>query len=136
MGRKAWLLIILAFVIIIGIGGKVYVDNQSEISENKEKDEEIQTAQQKIALYVVQNYQDVNKIEFRECNKIEGIGYDAWSVSVEVNESHTISFSMDDLSNVEDATVRHNPTTFKLEKKDEDLNLDLNDVDIIYWEDE
>src|SRR5690625_4258097 len=136
MKRKTWLLIIIGLVIIVGIGGKVYMDHQREISKDNEENEKIQIVQQNIALYLVQHYQDVNKIEFRELNEVEGIGYDAWSVSVDVNDDHTISFSIDDLSNVEDATVRHHPKTFDLEKKDEDLTQDLDDVQIIYWEDE
>src|SRR5690625_116910 len=135
MKRRTWLFILIGLVIIVGIGGKVYMDHQREISEDNEENEKIQIAQQNIALYLVQHYKDVNKIEFSELNEVEGIGYDAWSVSVDVNDEHTISFSMNDLSNVEDATVRHNPKTFNLEKKDEDLTQDLDDVQIIYWED-
>lgn len=136
MGRKTWLVIILVLVIIVGIVGKVYMGKQKEISESNGENEEIKSAQKEIALYVVQNYKDVNKIEFHEINEVEGIAYDAWSITVDVNEDHTISFSIDDLSKVEDATVRYNPKTFKLKKKDEDVNQNLDDVKIIYLEDE
>src|SRR5690625_1223315 len=120
MKRKTWLFIIIGLVIIVGIGGKVYMDHQRAMSEDNEENEKIQIAQQNIALYLVQHYKDVNKIEFRELNEVEGIGYDAWSVSVDVNDDQTISLSMNDLSNVEDATVRHNPTTINQEINDQD----------------
>ncbi len=135
MRRKTLLVIILGLVIIVGIGVKVYMGKQKEISESNEENVEIQIAQQEIALYIVQHYKDVHKIEFRNIHEVEGIGYDAWSVTVNVNGDHVTSFSIEDLSEVEDATVRHNPKTFKLEKKEEDLDQDLDDVEIIYWED-
>ena len=136
MNKKIWLLIVIGLLLMFGIGGKVFVDNQKEKNEVHEENEEIHIAQKEIALYLVRNYQDVKKIEFHKFNEIKGVGYTSWSISVDVNEDNTISFSMNDLSKVEDATVRHNPKTFSLNKKEEELTESLEGVQIIYWEGE
>lgn len=136
MKRKVWLLIVIGLLLIIAIGGKVFMDTQKGKNEVNEENEKMHIAQEKIALYLVQNYKDVKKIEFHNFNEIKGVGYISWSISVDVNEDHTISFSMSDLSKVEDATVRHNPKTFSLNKKEEELTESLDGVEINYWEGE
>ena len=137
--KKKWVFVVIGLLLIVGMigaGGKVYMDNQRDKNEINVENERIQIAQKKIALYLIRNYEDVEKIEFRNFNEMKGIGYTSWSVSVDVNKDNTISFSMNDLSKVEDATIRHNPKTFSLKKKDEDLTKNLDEVQIIYWEGE
>ena len=131
MNKKIWLLIVIGLLLMIVIGGKVFMDSQKG---KNEINEEMHKAQKEIALYLVRNYKDVKKIEFHKFNEIKGVGYTSWSISVDVNEDNTISFSMSDLSKVEDATVRHNPKTFSLNKKEEELTESLDGVQIIYWE--
>ncbi|MFB1052024.1 hypothetical protein [Paraliobacillus sp. JSM ZJ581] len=110
------------------------------MDHNEKKSEEnikIWTVQKDIALYIVQNYKDVKKIEFYKFNEVKGVGYTSWNVSAEVNVNNIISFSLSDLSSVKDATIRHNPKTFHLKKKDKDKDpsKNLDDVQIIYLED-
>lgn len=136
MNKKIWLFVVIGLLLLVGIGGKVFVDNQKEKNEVNEENEKIHIAQKEIALYLVRNYKDVKKIEFHKFNEIKEIGNTSWSISVDVNEDNTISFSMSDLSKVEDATVRHNPKTFSLNKKEEELTESLEGVQIIYWEGE
>jgi hypothetical protein len=136
MKRKIWLLIVISLLLMIGIGGKVFLDTQRGKNEINEENVKMHIAQEEIALYLVRNYIDVKKIEFHKFNEIKGVGYTSWSISVNVNEDNTISFSMTDLSKVEDATVRHNPNTFSLNKKEEELTESLDGVEIIYWKDE
>ena len=136
MKRKIWLLIVIGLLLMIGIGGKVFMVTQKGKNEVNEENVKMHMAQEEIALYLVRNYIDVKKIEFHKFNEIKGVGYTSWSISVDVNEDNTISFSMTDLSKVEDATVRHNPKTFSLNKKEEELTESLDGVEIIYWEGE
>ena len=136
MNNKIRLFVVIGLLIMIGIGGKVFMDTQKGKNEVNEESEKMHIAQEEIALYLVRNYKDVKKIEFHKFNEIKGVGYTSWSVSVDVNEDNTISFSLSDLSKVEDATVRHNPKTFSLNKKEEELTESLEEVQIIYWEGE
>src|SRR5699024_9181396 len=100
------------------------------------ENERIQIAQKKIALYLIRNYEDVEKIEFLRFNEMKGIGYTSWSVSVDVNKDNTISISMNDLYKVEDSNICYNSKSFSLKKNDEDLTKYLDEVQIIYWEGE
>ena len=136
MNNKIRLFVVIGLLIMIGIGGKVFMDTQKGKNEVNEESEKMHIAQEEIALYLVRNYKDVKKIEFHKFNEIKGVGYTSWSVSVDVNEDNTISFSLSDLSKVEDATVRHNPKTFSLNKKEEELTESLDGVQVIYWEGE
>ncbi|WP_210467961.1 hypothetical protein [Sporosarcina sp. 6E9] len=129
MKKIRGLFIAIGVLIVIGIGAKVVMDTQ----KGNEKNMKIHKAQEEIALYLVRNYIDVKKIEFHKINEIKGVGYTSWRISVDVNEKNTISFSMTDLSKVEDATVGHNPKTFRLNKKEEVLTADLDGVEVIYW---
>jgi|SRR5699024_6247586 len=129
--KKILIFVIIGFLLIvtaIGIGGKVYMDKKEE------KYEKTLRVQKKLSLYLVRNYEGVKKIEFREFSKVKGLGYTSWSVTVDVNDDNIISFTIEDLSKVEDATVRHNPDTFHLKKSDKDLSETLDEVEIIYWE--
>ena len=136
MNNKIWLFVVIGLLLMIGIGGKVFMDTQKGKNEVNGESEKMHIAQEEIALYLVRNYKDVKKIEFHKFNEIKGVGYTSWSIPVDVNEDNTISFSLSDLSKVEDATVRHNPKTFSLNKKEEELTESLDGVEIIYWEGE
>ncbi|QUW23083.1 hypothetical protein JSQ81_05810 [Sporosarcina sp. Marseille-Q4063] len=133
MKRKIWLLMVIGLLLMIVIGGKVFMDIQKGKNEVNEENVKMHIAQEEIALYLVRNYVDVKKIEFHKFNEIKGVGNTSWSVSVDVNEDTTISFSMTDLSKIEDATVRQNPKTFSLNNKEEELTESLDGVEIIYW---
>lgn len=65
---------------------------------------------------------------------MKGLGYTSWSVTVDENESNTISFTMEDLSKVKDASMRYNPKIFHLKERDKILSESLDDMEIIYWE--
>ncbi|GEM_PF-6619714 len=90
--------------------------------------------QNKLALFLVEKYEGVKRIRFHELKEVKGLGYTSWSVTVDVNESNMISFTMEDLSKVEDASMRYNPKTFHLKERDKELSEGLDDVEIIYWE--
>lgn len=128
MNKKRMFVIVTFLLIaaIIGVSGKVYVDKKEE------KHESTLRVQKNLARFLVRNYEGVKKIEFRKFSKTKGLGYTSWSVTVYVNDDNIISFNIEDLSKVEDATVRHNPDTFHLKKSNKDLSKSLDDVEIIY----
>src|SRR5699024_12316753 len=128
---KKWALVVIGLLLIVGMigaGGKVYMDNQRDKNEINVENEIIQIAQKKIALYLIRNYEDVEKIEFRKFNEMKGIEYTSWSVSVDVNKDNTISISMNDLSKVEDSTIMNNPKSLSINKNDQDLKKNKNEV--------
>lgn len=76
--KKKWVFVVIGLLLIVGMigaGGKVYMDNQRDKNEINVENERIQIAQKKIALYLIRNYEDVEKIEFRNFNEMKGIGY-------------------------------------------------------------
>jgi hypothetical protein len=71
MKKKVWLLIIIGLLIVIGISGKVVVDNQKERKHDKvmaEKSEEAisqyKINEEKIVMDVLATYKEVDTIEF------------------------------------------------------------------------
>ncbi len=129
--KKIWIFVLVGFLLIftaIGLGGKMYMDKKED------QDEIILEAQHNLALYLVRNYEGVQKIEFYKFKQVEGLGYSSWNVTVNINDDNIMSFSIEDLSKVEDLTIRHNPSTFQLEERSEDSSEGLDDVQIIYWE--
>src|SRR5699024_11410422 len=92
--KKKWVFVVIGLLLIVGMigaGGKVYMDNQRDKNEINVENERIQIAQKKIALYLIRNYEDVEKIEFRKFNKMKGIGYTECSISFDVTNEYTIS---------------------------------------------
>jgi preprotein translocase subunit SecF len=136
MKRKMSLFIVIGLLLVVGIGWKVFMDIQKGKNEVNGENVKMHIAQEEIALYLVRNYIDVKKIEFHKFNEVKGVGNTSWSISVDVNEDNSMSFSMTDLSKVEDATVRHNPKTFRLNKRKEESTESLDGVEIIYYEGE
>jgi preprotein translocase subunit SecF len=136
MKKIKWLFIVIGLLLVVGIGWKVFMDIQKGKNEVNGENVKMHIAQEEIALYLVRNYIDVKKIEFHKFNEVKGIGNTSWSISVDVNEDNSMSFSMTDLSKVEDATVRHNPKTFRLNKREEESTESLDGVEIIYYEGE
>ncbi|MBC1494053.1 hypothetical protein HCI94_02340 [Listeria welshimeri] len=74
-------------VIVLIIEGKMYIDNKKSNEVKKE-----------IALYIVQNYEGVKKIQFGELSENKMTG--SWTLSAKLNKNNIITFTFQDTSNI------------------------------------
>lgn len=123
--------IILAM--LVGIGYIWYDNYQKEFAEpaQKELEKEMLIVEEQLALYIVQNYEDVNKIQFRKLAQTKETGY--WHVTADINDDQPLNFSMTNLSPDSEPSVRYNPSKFKLTRK-ADGTKNLSTVEVIYSE--
>ncbi|MBS9361620.1 hypothetical protein JL739_10900 [Listeria welshimeri] len=93
-------------VIVLIIGGKMYLDNKESNEVKKE-----------VALYIVQNYEGVKKIQFGELSKNKMTG--SWTLSAKLNKNNIITFTFQDTSNIKNnmISIYYDPDSFKLRNK-------------------
>ena len=109
-------------------GEKIWM-SETEMSELHKKEE-------KIALYIINHYEDVQKIEFDEFSKKKF--WEAGSVSVIVNDTsyipHISLDSKDKNYNINDSSrTDSTELTFRLKKKEKVTNFkDTGETDVIY----
>src|SRR5699024_5887934 len=127
--NKKRMFVIVTFLLIAEI---MVVRGEVDAEKNEEEHESTLRVEENFARFLVLNYEWVNETAVRKIIKTKGLGYTSCSVTVYVNDDNIISFNIEDLSKVEDATVRHNPDTFHLKKSNKDLSESLDDVEIIY----
>ncbi|WP_185536532.1 hypothetical protein [Listeria booriae] len=130
--KYIWLISIVAVIVIILIGGKIYMNSldKKEV-EHEKKAQQIVKAEEYMALYLVRNYEDVRTIEFHPVTQTKETGF--WHGSIDVNNGSTLTFSMRHLSDFDDIGIRVNPKTFDLNKKKTNSNENLENVKIKYW---
>ncbi|WP_086312011.1 hypothetical protein A5821_003260 [Enterococcus sp. 7F3_DIV0205] len=127
MNKKVVLVLGIIITLCLVIGGKNYMDKQQE-KETQEK----QSAEQKIALYIVQNYEGVRKIEFKKLTQTNETGF--WHLSADINNINKLNFSMRNLSSANKPTIRSNPDTFHLKERSKKGDEDLMNVEVLYSE--
>lgn len=109
-------------------GEKIWMSD-TEMSELRKKEE-------KIALYIINHYEDVQKIEFDEFSK--GNLWKGDSVSLIVNDTsyipHVSLDSKDENYNINDSShTDSTELTFRLKKKEKVTNFkDMGEADVIY----
>ncbi|MBC1520736.1 hypothetical protein HB912_03620 [Listeria aquatica] len=120
--KKGWIifisLIVIIIVVIAIVGGKIYMDNKKSKEVKKE-----------VALYIVQNYEGVKKIQFGKLSENKMTG--SWTLSAKLNENNTITFTFQDTSNIKNnmISVYYDPDSFKLKNKVNE-HKDLDNIDI------
>lgn len=128
-----WAILALIFLTVCSSivnrdGEKIWM-SETEMSELHKKEE-------KIALYIINHYEDVQKIEFDEFSK--GKFWEAGSVSVIVNDTsyipHISLDSKDKNYNINDSSrTDSTELTFRLKKKEKVTNFkDTGETDVIY----
>lgn len=96
--------------------------------ESTEKRAQILNAEKEISLYLVQNYDGIEQIEFQEVKYFKETG--SWWWTAIINNENKFSFTTHGLINVnENLTISYDKLT--LEKK-ENSNANLDNVNIIY----
>lgn len=113
--------IIAFFVIII-----VFAFNY-ETGEDKRN---IRLEEERIAEYMIQNYKDVKKIEFKSFKKNSST--QTWFISAVINDNISVSYSLFKIGENKDIGITYNPNELKKRTKDEQNIKDKSNVEIIY----
>ncbi len=116
--------ITIIVILVAVIGGKVYMDNK------KEK-EQVRQAEKELALYIVQNYEGVKKIEFNNFHEVTETG--SFRVTATINDDNILKIAIDDFKSTDTPTIGYNPEVFNpKEKLDERKN--IANIKVIYSE--
>ena len=95
MKKKVWLLIVIGLLMVIGIGGKVFLDNQEdkEVQSNQQNAaEKIET--EKMSVEALKNtFADIKSIEFEKSVFNEMTGVYAMYVKMTNQKNESVSFS-------------------------------------------
>lgn len=124
MNKKLVSMLGIIIVLCLAVVGKYYMDikkiEQRELEAKKE-----------IALFIVQNYQEIKEIEFGEFSQIKETG--SWHVVATVNSNSVVQFDLKTLEKKDDFHFAHNENDFHLEKRAEkNISLDLSNVNVDY----
>ena len=113
---------IIAFFVIIVVFAFNY-----ETGEDKRK---IRLEEERIAEYTIQNYKDVQKIEFKSFEKNSST--QTWFISAVINDNISVSYSLFKIGENKDIGITYNPNELKERTKDEQNIKDKSNVEIIY----
>jgi hypothetical protein len=95
MKKKVWLLIVIGLLLVIGIGGKVFVENQKdkEVQSNQQNAaEKIET--EKMSVEAMKNtFADIKAVEFEKSVINEMTGVYAMFVKMTNQKNESVSFS-------------------------------------------
>ncbi|MFS7260905.1 hypothetical protein AB6887_12665 [Carnobacterium divergens] len=122
MNKKRWWLFSLVAILIIGIGGETFLNKEKE--EKKLSDQEL-AIKKKIAVFISQNYENVETISFGSFSQTKDTG--TWHIVTTVNSNSLIQFDLNNLTKNSNFNISYNKETFFLEKKKQpgtSLNLD------------
>ena len=124
---KKNILIILGILITIMLAG----------CQDKVSNSEIKSEQKRIAEYTVKNYEDIKKIEF--LNFSQNTSTRMWSADAVVNDKIYITFtiskiSTDDKIGVGQHTSESKGEQLKKKKGNNKSTIDIENVEIIYYE--
>ncbi|CAD5901262.1 hypothetical protein [Carnobacterium maltaromaticum] len=94
MKKKSWLLLLIGLVIIIGIGGKIYMDNQKEKAEQQQEKNKLEA--EKMSVVALKNmFADIKSVEIEKTgfNEMTGAYGMVAKMTNHKNESATFSYS-------------------------------------------
>lgn len=112
MNKKRWWLFSLVAILIIGIGGETFLNKEKE--EKKLSDQEL-AIKKKIAVFISQNYENVETISFGSFSQTKDTG--TWHIVTTVNSNSLIQFDLNNLTKNSNFNISYNKETFFLEKK-------------------
>ena len=132
MKKKIWLFIVIGLLLVIGIGGKVYMDKNEGAKMNS--DQNLLIKQEQLALYIAQNYESVKEIEFENAYEVKKTG--TWHVSAIINKSNLLKISLEESRSPINPRIGYNPDDFQLIEKVEPDDADLSKIKVIYLEED
>ncbi|SUX15280.1 Uncharacterised protein [Carnobacterium divergens] len=128
MNKKRWWLFSLVAILIIGIGGETFLNKEKE--EKKISDQEL-AIKKKMAVFISQNYENVETISFGNFSQTKDTG--TWHIVTTVNSNSLIQFDLNNLTKNSNFNISYNKETFFLEKKKQPgTSLNLDEISIDY----
>ncbi|KXT69641.1 hypothetical protein [Streptococcus cristatus] len=136
---KYFKLLLIVFIGFLGLGTlgacsqQKKTEQKEKITMTKEEKKKLHKEEEKIALYLVNHYQDVKKIEFVNFHK-GGFGTGD-TITIKVNEnSYIVPTELESKDGY--YSIGYDPKDFHLiEKKPPTQLTSLDGVDVIYYED-
>ncbi|WP_210467958.1 hypothetical protein [Sporosarcina sp. 6E9] len=128
MKKIIGLFIGIGILIVIGIGGIVYMDNNEGV--HMKSDPNSLLKQEQLALYIARNYESVKEIKFENTYEVKKTG--TWHVSAIINKSNLLKFSLEESRSIKNPRIGYDPDKFQLVEKAEPDNSDLSHIKVIY----
>ena len=95
MNNKIWLFVVIGLLIVIGIGGKVFMDNQKDkevMSNQQNAAEKIET--EKMSVVALKNrYADIQSVEFEKSVYDEKTGSYGMFIKMTNQKNESVNFS-------------------------------------------
>jgi hypothetical protein len=95
MKEKVWLFIVIGLLIVIGISGKVFVDNQRdrEVTREQEVEGDKIEAERMSVLALKNTFADIKSVEFKKSVFNEKTGVYAMYIKMTNQKNESVSFS-------------------------------------------
>jgi hypothetical protein len=95
MKKKVWLLIVIGLLLVIGIAGKVVMDNQrdSELTREQKVEEELIEAESMSVVALKNRYADIQSVEFEKSVYDEMTGSYGMFIKMTNQKNESVSFS-------------------------------------------
>ncbi|QUW23005.1 hypothetical protein JSQ81_05390 [Sporosarcina sp. Marseille-Q4063] len=95
MNKKNWLFVVIGLLLMIGIGGKVFMDNQRDKEEIKvQKAEEGSIEAERMSVVALKNrYADIKSVEFEKSVYDEMTGSYGMFIKMTNQKNESVSFS-------------------------------------------
>ncbi|WP_086312008.1 hypothetical protein A5821_003254 [Enterococcus sp. 7F3_DIV0205] len=124
MNKKVVLVLGIIITLCLVVGGKYYM----KIKNTEQRELEVK---KEIALFIVQNYQEIKEIEFGEFSQIKETG--SWHVVTTINSNSVVQFDLNTLEKKDDFHLAYNENDFHLEKRaKKNISIDLSNVNVNY----
>jgi preprotein translocase subunit SecF len=132
MKKIKWLFIVIGLLLVVGIGTKVYMDKNEGVNMNSNQN--ILIKQEQLAIYIVQNYESIEEIEFENAYEVKKTG--TWHVSAIINKDNILKISLEESRSPRNPRIGYNPDDFQLIEKVEPDDADLSKIKVIYLEED
>jgi hypothetical protein len=95
MKKKVWLLIVIGLLLVIGIAGKVVMDNQrdSELTREQKVEEELIETERMSVMALKNRYADIQSVEFEKSVYDEMTGSYGMFIKMTNQKNESVSFS-------------------------------------------
>jgi hypothetical protein len=87
-----------------------------------------------LLVYIAQNYESVEEIEFENAYEVKKTG--TWHVSAIINKDNILKISLEESRSPRNPRIGYNPDDFQLIEKVEPDDADLSKIKVIYLEED
>ncbi|HFI0808914.1 TPA: hypothetical protein ACGOXP_001734 [Streptococcus suis] len=133
MSKKRTRLILVMSAICIAIGGMIMFGFH-RMSEEEKLQAQIRKEQERMALYAVNHYEGIEKIEFFNFEKNNMTGF--WSADGELNGEYQVTFKSSEFGGdlwINRGSSKIDGSYLKVREQEDEI-LDISQIEVIYFE--